>query len=261
VSATILKVKKAVRGGAEIASIEARLEDMERRLDRLRTLYESFFMGVERMPPNTPRRDLNRLMLEMQQVPIGNATARFRFQGLLQRWVQLTTYWNRTMREIEAGTYRRDLARAQRHLASRGGAMTEAEAIALGIPSTRVKAFVERQQRLSAGKGEPAGASASASPAAKPKETDATSPTPSPTPPSPRAEVPGLAPGEFDAFYERFVSAHREAAGAMPQTSKEQLRSRLQQDLPKLIGQEGGKVALDVSVENGKVRLKARPIR
>lgn len=242
-------VKKAARGGAELESVEARLEEMERRLDRLRTLYESFFMGVERTPPNTPRRDLNRLMLEMQQVPIGKATTRFRFQALLQRWVQLTTYWNRTMREIEAGTYRRDLARAQRHIASRGGAMTEAEAIALGIPSTRVKAFVDRQQRLAAGKPSPTAAS---------PESSAGASAPRSGEP---ADVPGLNPGEFDAFYDRFVAAHREAAGVMPQTSKEQLRTRLQQDLPKLLGEKGGKVALDVSVENGKVRLKARPVR
>ncbi|HEY0707187.1 MAG TPA: MXAN_5187 C-terminal domain-containing protein [Polyangia bacterium] len=252
-------MKKAARGGAELESIEARLEDMERRLDRLRTLYESFFMGVERTPPNTPRRDLNRMMLEMQQVPIGNATARFRFQSLLQRWVQLTTYWNRTMREMEAGTYRRDLARAQRHIASRSGAMTETEALALGIPSTRVKAFVERQHKLAERRGDPAaepprhaGPHSGSGPA---EETTRTSAPPA------RSEVPGLTAGEFDAFYDRFVAAHREAAGMLPQTSKEQLRTRLQQDLPRLLGQGGGKVTLDVSVENGKVRLKARPAR
>ena len=40
----------------------------------------------------------------MQQIPIGNASMRFRFQTLLQRWVLMTTYWNRTLREIESGT-------------------------------------------------------------------------------------------------------------------------------------------------------------
>src|SRR5262245_33323689 len=106
-------------------------------------------MGVERMPPNVPRRELNRLVLETQQVPIHNASLRFRFQGILQRWVLLTTYWNRTLREIEAGTYRRDLAKAQRHLAERGGVITEEDAIRLGIPAARARAFVARQQRLS----------------------------------------------------------------------------------------------------------------
>lgn len=126
--------------------IEARLTEMEKKMDRLRSMYESFFMGMERVPPETLRREMNRMMLEMQQVPIGNSSMRFRFQSLSQRWVLQSTYWNRTMREIEAGTFRRDMARTQRHLAERGGVITEEEAIALGIPKNRVKAFVARQQ-------------------------------------------------------------------------------------------------------------------
>lgn len=126
--------------------IEARLTEMEKKMDRLRSLYESFFMGMERIPPDTQRREMNRMMLEMQQVPIGSSSLRFRFQSLSQKWVLQSTYWNRTMREIESGTFRRDMARAQRHLSERGGAITEEEAIALGIPKSRVKAFVARQQ-------------------------------------------------------------------------------------------------------------------
>lgn len=129
-------------------AIEARLVEIERKLDRLRALYESFFLGVERAPPNVPRTELNRMILETQQVLINNASLRFRFQSLMQRWVLLTTYWNRTLREIEAGTYRRDMAKAQKQLAAKGGVLTEADAIALGIPAGRVKAFVERQQQL-----------------------------------------------------------------------------------------------------------------
>src|SRR3954449_10517292 len=121
---------------------------MERKLDRLRGLYESFFMGIERAPPNVARRDMNRLILEMQQEPISNASLRFRFQSMIQRWVLMTAYWNRTLREIESGTFRRDVARAQRHLAEKGGVISEQEAINLGIPAPRAKAFAERQQKL-----------------------------------------------------------------------------------------------------------------
>lgn len=77
-----------MRGAGEAGeSIDARLDDMGRKMDRLRALYETFFMGIERTPPNVPRRELNRLMIETQQTPIGNATLRFRFQSLQQRWV------------------------------------------------------------------------------------------------------------------------------------------------------------------------------
>lgn len=136
--------------------IEARIGEMEKKIDRLRSLYESFFMGMERTPPNTPRREMNRMMLEMQQVTISNSSLRFRFQSLSQKWVLLITYWNRTMREIEAGTFRRDMARTQRHLADRGGVITEDEALALGIPKNRVKAFVAHNQRLAERKADSA---------------------------------------------------------------------------------------------------------
>jgi hypothetical protein len=260
-------VKKAVRGAEALESIEARLEDMERKLDRLRALYESFFMGTERVPPNVPRRELNRLVTEMQQVPIGNAMLRFRFQSLLQRWVMLTTYWNRTMREIEAGTYTRDLAKAHRHLAARSGPMSEEEARRLGIPASRVKAFVGRQQKLSASRAQAAADQAGGETPAVPAERPAprTDASPGSTAAAgagdPRPPIPGLAAGDLEAFYDRFVAAHQSAVGSPPKATLDQMRAKLQSELPKLLGDKGGRVVLDVEVADGKVRLKARPVR
>jgi hypothetical protein len=128
-------------------AIAARLDDVERKIERLRALYESYFLGVERRPPIVPRTELNRLMLELQQVAIRNAALRFRFQSVAQRWTLLVTYWNRTLREIESGTYRRDLQKTYRRIAARGEPMTEAEATALGVPAGRAKAFVAQQNR------------------------------------------------------------------------------------------------------------------
>ena len=136
--------------GAPLESSEAisgRLDEMERKIERLRALYESFFLGVDRRPPQVPRQELNRLMLGMQQVSIRNAALRFRFQSLSQRWTLLTTYWNRTLREMESGTYRRDLQKAYRRIAARGEPLTEAEAATMGIPASRAKAFVAQQNR------------------------------------------------------------------------------------------------------------------
>lgn len=182
--------------------IEARLGEMEKKMDRLRSMYESFFMGMERIPPDTARREMNRLMLEMQQVSIVASALRFRFQSLSQRWVLQSTYWNRTMREIEAGTFRRDVARTQRHLAERGGVITEAEALALGIPKSRVKAFVARHR--AGAKKKSSGEGAIAAEAAAPSEANPSVPTPSsagspsvatpPAPPTASAKPPAVPP-------------------------------------------------------------------
>ena len=259
--------------------IEARLGEMEKKMDRLRSMYESYFMGMERIPPNTPRRDMNRMMLEMQQVVIGNSSLRFRFQSLSQKWVLQITYWNRTMREIEAGTFRRDMARTQRHLAERGGIITEEEAIALGIPKNRVKAFVARQQRV-AGLKKTGEQHAVATPVASPQAPAA---LPSGDPPSPRVGPPpipasarrppnpgdvtptapaltGLADGDFEGAYQNYMEAHRKLGIEAQAVSKEKLRQRLGKQLPKILAeQQCERVRLEIAVEEGKVRLRAWP--
>jgi hypothetical protein len=182
--------------------IEARLGEMEKKMDRLRSMYESYFVGMERIPPDTARREMNRMMLEMQQVSIVASALRFRFQSLSQKWVLQSTYWNRTMREIEAGTFRRDVARTQRHLAERGGVISEAEALALGIPKNRVKAFVARHR--SGAKKKSSGEGVIAPEAAAPSEPQLSAPaapravSPSaaatPAPPTASAKPPAMPP-------------------------------------------------------------------
>jgi pyruvate/2-oxoglutarate dehydrogenase complex dihydrolipoamide acyltransferase (E2) component len=106
---------------ASAPSVAARIEELERRLEQVRATYEAYFLGLERRPPELARQQVHHKLLELQGVPIINTAMRFRFQNLVQRFTQLAGHWNRTMREIEAGTYRRDLLKAARHMAARDG--------------------------------------------------------------------------------------------------------------------------------------------
>src|SRR5690606_13412822 len=45
---------------------------------------------------------------------IRNTALKFRLRSIIQKFHTYSTYWNRTMREIENGTYRRHKQRAQR---------------------------------------------------------------------------------------------------------------------------------------------------
>jgi hypothetical protein len=272
-------VKKAGAFSFQITreGIEARLGEMEQKMDRLRSLYESYFMGMDRVPPNTPRREMNRMMLEMQQAPVGNSAMRFRFQSLSQKWVLHITYWNRTMREIEAGTFHRDVARTQRHLAERGGMITEAEALALGIPKNRVKAFVARQQLRSSKKssGERPALADMQSPAPTAPAPAAPSPPRSGPPPIPASArrspnpdnappatpaLAGLADGDFEGAYQRYMEAHQKLGIEAQAVSKEKLRQRLGKQLPRILDeQKCSSVRLEIAVEEGKVRLRAWP--
>ncbi len=203
---------------------------MERKIDRLRALYETFFSGVERQPPNAPRRELNRLMLEMQQIQIRNAALRFRFQSLSQKWTLMTTYWNRTLREIEAGTYRKDVAKVSRRLAQKGAPLSEQEAVALGIPASRARALVARQSA----RGGP-GPAAAPAPAPAPRTAARSGAAPPPLRRRPHAAR--ASPASPRTTWPRCTAATtrwRAPPTARPPTL-EQLRDRLAKHVPQMI--------------------------
>jgi hypothetical protein len=231
-------------------AVAARLEEMERKVERLRTLYETFFSGAERRPPNVPRREMNRLMLEMQQLQIRNAALRFRFQSLQQKWILYTTYWNRTLREIESGTYRKDLARVQRKLALKGSPLTEEEAVALGIPATRARALIARQ--------------GSRAPASQAATADAPIPAPLPARAAfdPSESVAGMSAEEVDALHRRYAEARRQAGAAQPTPTLATFRELLQRKAPKILQEHGAaRLVFDVALKEGKVVLKAKPVK
>ena len=93
---------------------EIRLSDAEVQLSRIKHLYEQWFQGIERIEPQIPRKQFDRGLHELRKVKPRNTALRFRFQTLIQRYTTLQTYWRRIGRQIEEGTYRRDLLRARR---------------------------------------------------------------------------------------------------------------------------------------------------
>lgn len=93
---------------------DAVLSDAETRLRRLKTLYEQWFMGIERVEPAHARKEFEDLLSRMRKEQTNNTAQRFRLQQLVQRHVTLSTHWRRIGRQIEEGTYQRDVQRAKR---------------------------------------------------------------------------------------------------------------------------------------------------
>jgi hypothetical protein len=245
-------VKKPLRDPAALPpdspeAVAARLEEMERKIDRLRSLYESFFAGTERRPPAAPRRELNRLILETQQLQIRNAALRFRFQSLMQKWILLTTYWNRVLREIETGTYRKDLARVSRRLAEKGAPLTEEEAIALGIPAGRARALVARQESQKESQRPVAPAPAETPRPAAPAAPAAADITP--------LAALGLGEADVAELHRRYQAAARSID--RPGPSLDKLKQLLLRRAPELAALRGaGPLRLDVAVKDGRVVLR-----
>jgi hypothetical protein len=101
------------------------LSDAEVQLSRIKHLYEQWFQGIERIEPQIPRKQFDRMLHVLRKGQPRNTALRFRFQTLIQRYTTLQTYWRRIGRQIEEGTYRRDLLRARRR---REAARAEREA-------------------------------------------------------------------------------------------------------------------------------------
>lgn len=96
----------------DTGEVERELNDLETRIDRLRALYEQYFLGIEKMEPSIPRRDAERKIQILRKEQVRNTAQRFKFQMLIQRYNTMQQHWSRVTREIENGTYRRDVMRA-----------------------------------------------------------------------------------------------------------------------------------------------------
>ncbi|MGE0788852.1 MAG: MXAN_5187 C-terminal domain-containing protein [Sandaracinaceae bacterium] len=98
----------------DLKEFDANLHDAEIKLKRLKALYEQWFQGIEKMEPVIPKKDLDRQLLLMNKEKPRNTAARFRLQQLQARYNTYLTYWSRIGRQIEEGTYKRDVNRARR---------------------------------------------------------------------------------------------------------------------------------------------------
>lgn len=101
----------------EQSEIENLVGELELRVDRLRSLYDQYFMGIEKTTPSVPHKDVDRRIQLLRKEQIRNTGLRFRFQMVVQRYNTYQSYWMRITRQIEEGTYKRDLVRAKRRAA------------------------------------------------------------------------------------------------------------------------------------------------
>jgi hypothetical protein len=148
---------------AELAEM---LDELEQALERLKVMYEQYFMGIQKIAPMTLHRSVERKFLELTQAQIRNTGLRFRLSTLTQKFGVYNTYWRRTMRKIEAGTYVRDIARVTRKAEQRGGDLPEE--ILAAMPKRMRERILKERDRVAtraAARGEGASAGDEAAPA------------------------------------------------------------------------------------------------
>jgi len=89
-------------------AVEAELATFRERLEALRTKYDRYFMGLERIPPEKIRSDLARDLRNSKLESSHKTAVKFRFNNVRQRMNTYARYWDRIMRMIEEGRFKRE---------------------------------------------------------------------------------------------------------------------------------------------------------
>jgi hypothetical protein len=88
--------------------------ELEEELAELRVAYEQYFLGNERLPPARAHEDFKKRVSRLRTSLVRNTAAKFRISSLYNKFLTYERLWQRTLQEIEAGTYKRDLFKAKR---------------------------------------------------------------------------------------------------------------------------------------------------
>jgi len=268
------------------------LSDAEVQLSRIKHLYEQWFQGIERIEPQIPRKQFDRMLHNLRKVKPRNTALRFRFQTLIQRYTTLQTYWRRIGRQIEEGTYRRDLLRARRRreaaradreqqkgrrssnpleldpnadtnmdelIADASDRMDEL--LKAPEPSSKVETLDLEQSKAAASQPEPApvrfGKPQSRRPVSK-RDKSNSAITPSRRAP-PQIAARSKGPGEvrMRQIYESYVDAKRGNNERTDKIDYETVAKSLKKMVPKLDRKHKGKrIDFKVVVKDGKVGIK-----
>lgn len=245
-----------------VKEYDAKLNDLDARLRRLRIAYDQWFAGVERIEPNPMKKQLESMMRSLGTSQPRNTASRFRYTQIKQRYATYTTYWSRISRQIEEGTYRRDVLRARRQREERDmEAPAQRGAVQLDVEDSVDDALQAAEQAAEEG------SQRAITPFAQPTKDGNTAKRAFPKPPGARAAaaknarkqagVGGVSQDKIDSVYKRFIDARAKNSERTDNVRPETIAKSIQKMMPKLQKKHAGKnIDFDVVVKNGKVALK-----
>ena len=95
------------------------LDELDSAITALQVLYEKYFLGIDRKPPDQERKRDSTKIREMKEQMIRNTALKFRINTMFAKLLSFERMWDRTLREIEDGTYKRDVFKAKLHMKER----------------------------------------------------------------------------------------------------------------------------------------------
>ena len=88
------------------------LTKLDGMISDLKVQYEQYFSGLLPLPPDKPHADVRRKIRVLLRAPFKISALNFRLRQIVNRFQSLVTYWRRVLNEREAGTYSRDVFKA-----------------------------------------------------------------------------------------------------------------------------------------------------
>lgn len=222
------------------------IDQLNTSIRELKAAYEQYFAGIERVAPSKPREEIKKTLRRLMTQRNNNTSWKFRIQTAQQTYLTYEQYWDRILRQIEEGTFKRDRLRAQKKSGFGADAPKTEEtdmplAAALDAPTQPVYT--------------PDLARAIAEAGARRAPT-----TPSaPAPVAPPAAATGAYPESLRKLHETYTRARAEAGDARP-VSIDALAETVKKQIATLKEQyKCERVEFKVAMKDGRAILKAIP--
>ena len=103
----------AIEQPKDNATVQQELDDLDPKVDKLRTTFEMYFQGIERRAPEMERDAIKRRTQALRRLNVRNTALKFRINQMVAKMTSYENYWNRILRQIEEGTYQRDVFKAK----------------------------------------------------------------------------------------------------------------------------------------------------
>lgn len=96
------------------------IADFEGEIAALRARFDQYFLGMEKKNPAKELEALKKRIMKFKGQHIRNTGLKFRVQTLYSKFQSYERLWSKSLKEIEEGTYRKDLMRLRRKNQARG---------------------------------------------------------------------------------------------------------------------------------------------
>ena len=124
------------------------LDEMDESIANLQVLYEKYFLGIDRRPPEQERKRVSGKIRDLRTQMIRNTALKFRINTLFAKLISFERMWDRTLREIEEGTYKRDVYKAKMRMKEHADAEKDGRKKPAAAPSAPPEIPDDKLRRL-----------------------------------------------------------------------------------------------------------------